>query len=186
VNKGQKSAILIDVANELLERGSWCGETHLQKAVFLIQEVLGVETNFEFILYKHGPFSFELRDSINGMVSDGLIEAVIRNSGYGATLLPTADSENFLQRFPKTLLRYGPQIQFVADHIRNRGVNELERLATAVFVINRFDHLRSDEDRAQEIVELKPHISVYDAKEAVQQAVNLIENSSSYRNQTES
>jgi uncharacterized protein YwgA len=186
VNKGQKSAILIDVAGKLFKRGSWCGETHLQKAVFLIQEVLGVETNFEFILYKHGPFSFELRDSINEMVADGLIEAGVRKSGYGPTLLQTADSEAFLQRFPKTLLRYGVQIQFVADHIGNRGVNELERLATAVFVIKRFEHLRSDEDRAQEIVELKPHISMYDAKEAVQQAVKLIENSSSYHNQTES
>jgi len=166
-------AVIIDAAKELLKRGSWCGETHLQKAIFILQELTEADTGFEFILYKHGPFSFELRDAITELAADGLIEYVVRNPDYGPTLLPTSDSVVFLQRFPKTLSRYSEQIGFVADQLNDMGVSDLERLTTAVFVVKRLDQLK-EADRAREITRLKPHISMSDANEAVGDAEKLI------------
>jgi len=96
MNKGQKSAIILDLATELLKRGSWCGETHLQKATFLLQELLETPTGFQFILYKHGPFSFELRDSLVELAADGLMEYVVRSPQYGPSLLPTSDGNVLL------------------------------------------------------------------------------------------
>jgi len=173
VNKGQKLAVIIDAAKELLKRGSWCGETHLQKAIFILQELTVADTGFDFILYKHGPFSFELRDAITELAADGLIEYVVRNPDYGPSLLPTADSDVFLQRFPKTLSKYSDQIGFVADQLNDMRVNDLERLTTAVFILKRFKQLEGA-DRAREITRLKPHISMPDAQEAVSDAEKLI------------
>ena len=34
MNRIQRAAILTGLVNALRERGSWCGETHIQKAVF--------------------------------------------------------------------------------------------------------------------------------------------------------
>lgn len=173
VNKGQKSALLLDLAAELLKRGSWCGETHIQKAAFLLRELFGVETGQEFILYKHGPFSFDLRDTLTEMAADGLIEYVVRQPGYGPTLLPSAESLEFLERFPRTLSKHAAELKFVADIVGNKGVNELERLATAVFLTQQLPQA-SAENRAEELVRLKPHIPIYEAKQAIQDAEKLV------------
>ena len=172
-------AIITGMATELVKRGSWCGETQIQKATFLLQELVGIDVGFDFMLYKHGPFSFDLRDTVTEMAADGLIDYVVRNPDYGPSLLPTADSATFLERFPKTISRYSRQIQFVAESLGNKGVSDLERIATAVFIINRLKSIKG-ERRAEEMVRLKPHISPFDAKEAIREAERLINSAKSY------
>lgn len=160
----------------MLQRGSWCGETHIQKATFFLQELLGVDAGFEFILYRHGPFSFELRDELSSMQADGLLELTIRREGYGPTYVPTSFSEAYLERFPKTTARYIKQIDFVSDELSDKGVAELERLATALFVAHR-EGVSDVEQRAERLVELKPHISSTDALSASEQVDRLIRKS---------
>ena len=65
MNDNDRSAILLDLAAQLREHGSWTGETHVQKAAYFVQELLGVPSGFRFVLYRHGPFSFDLRASLN-------------------------------------------------------------------------------------------------------------------------
>jgi hypothetical protein len=132
-----------------------------------------VDTQFDFILYKHGPFSFELRDSITELVADDLVEYIVRHPGYGPTMFPTADASEFIGRFPKTLLKYSSQLEFVADEVRDKGVSELERLATAVYVIRSRPNV-STKERVSELRELKPHISYEQAQIAFQEASALL------------
>lgn len=159
---------------EMLKRDSWCGETHIQKATFFLQDLLGVDAGFEFILYRHGPFSFDLRDELSSMQADDLLELAVKREGYGPTYVPTAFSETFLERFPKTTARYMRQIKFVADELSDKGVAELERLATAFFIADR-EGISQVGRRAQRLVELKPHISLPEARSACQQVDSLIE-----------
>jgi uncharacterized protein YwgA len=56
----RRAAILTRLIEQLRNGGSWCGETHVQKATFFLQELLNVPLSLDFILYKHGPFSFDL------------------------------------------------------------------------------------------------------------------------------
>ena len=56
----RRAALLTRLIQRLRDRGSWCGETHLQKASLLLQDLTGVPLGFDYILYKHGPFSFDL------------------------------------------------------------------------------------------------------------------------------
>jgi hypothetical protein len=169
----------------MLKRGSWCGETHIQKATFLLQELLGVEADFEFILYRHGPFSFELRDELSSMQADELLELTVRCEGYGPTYVPTSFSQTYLERFPKTTARYLRQIEFVSDELGEKGVAELEKLATALFVASR-EGIRDVELRAERLVELKPHISSTDALSASEQVDRLIKKSRPFRISEES
>jgi hypothetical protein len=62
------------LTRRLDEQGSWSGETHIQKAAYLLRELMDIPFGFDFILYKHGPFSFELRDELSSMRSDRLLE----------------------------------------------------------------------------------------------------------------
>jgi len=180
VNKGKRFAILLKLSSELLGHGSWCGETHIQKAVFLLQQVLSVDVESQFILYKHGPFSFDLRDSITEMIANGLLEEVIRRSDYGPTLMATKESAGFLERFPKTTAKYSPQIEFITDWIRDKNVGELERLTTAAFLIENLKNI-DYEEMANELVRVKPHISMQDARAAIGDAQLLIKTAQQHK-----
>ena len=46
MKRSQKLALLTLLNREMLSRGSWCGETHIQKATFFLQELLGVDAGF--------------------------------------------------------------------------------------------------------------------------------------------
>jgi hypothetical protein len=158
----------------MLRRGSWCGETHIQKATFFLQELTGVELGFDFVLYRHGPFSFDLRDELQLMQADDLISIQVRQAGYGPSLVPTPFSEIFLERFPKTTSRYSERVEFVATELSNTNVAELERIATAFYITQRTPEANVDE-RADELVELKPHISREDAFRAFEYVDDLVE-----------
>jgi hypothetical protein len=55
--------------------------------------------------------------------------------------------------------RYGPALDWVATQIKDRGVMELERLATAVWVTRDLGSDSPLEKRASELIKLKPHVS---------------------------
>jgi hypothetical protein len=60
MNRLQRAVVLLSLLERLKERGSWCGETHLQKSAYFLQDMLSAPLGFDFILYKHGPFAFDL------------------------------------------------------------------------------------------------------------------------------
>jgi hypothetical protein len=163
----RRDVILIRLIEALRERGSWCGETHLQKAAYLLQEMAGAPLGFEFILYKHGPFSFELRDELSAMRADGFISLQVQDPSYGPSIVPEPGADALRKRFPKTLGAHEARIKFVAEKLGDKKVVELERLATAFFVSEEAGPRTSPDTRARRVHAIKPHISVDQALEAV-------------------
>jgi len=172
MNKLRRAAVLASLDARLRERGSWCGETHLQKGTFFLQEFMGVPTGFVFILFKHGPFSFELRDELTAMRADGFLELVPREP-YGPSLILTSRAQALMKLFPKTLKRYGKRTEFVADNLGGKNVIELEKLATALYV-RLASKQRSPKKNAEDIHVLKPHVSLDDAMQAVKELDGLV------------
>ena len=174
MKRSQRVAVLTLLNREMLRMGSWAGETHIQKAAFFLQELLHVDLGFDFVLYRHGPFSFDLRDELARMQADDLVSLVVRSEGYGPTFVPTQFSDVFLERFPKTQERFRSQIEFVSKELAQMWVTELEKIATAFFITKHGEN-QSVEERARELVELKPHISLPDARLACKQVDGLIQ-----------
>jgi uncharacterized protein YwgA len=163
VNDIDRSAILLDLAAQLRAYGSWTGETHVQKAAYLLQQLLGVPSGFKFVLYKHGPFSFDLRDSLNKLETWGCIQTEDQPYPYGPKIVEGPASGK-LRAASKDREEYVPQIQFVAHQLGKANVSELERVATALFI--ELDPNVKPEDRPDRLVSLKPHISHQDAPNA--------------------
>lgn len=161
----QRDAVLLSLMNEMREKGSWCGEIHIQKSVFFLQELMNVPLGLEFILYKHGPYSFDLADVVTALRADSLLEYKSRRP-YGPSLILTKTGEDFRNRYPKTLEKYADRMQFVAEKLGKMGVAELERQATALFVI--FNENCDADSRASRIIELKPHIKIDQARDALE------------------
>ncbi|MGH9866045.1 MAG: hypothetical protein ACRD4H_11580, partial [Candidatus Acidiferrales bacterium] len=159
--------------DELCENDSWCGETHLQKATYFLQDLLQVPTDFDFILYKHGPFSFDLRDELTALRADCLLE-LRPQLPYGPSLVTTEAGHALEKQYPKTLKKHKKAIRFVAEQLGNKNVSELERLATALFVTLESGQ-RSTKERANEIHSLKPHVTEQSATSAVEEVDAIIE-----------
>ncbi len=164
----QRAALLTELVEQMREHESWCGETHLQKATFFLQELLGVDLGYEFVVYKHGPFSFDLRDELGGLVSDKLIRYEPQLPPYGPRIAVTEDAAKVHALYPKTLARHANQIAFVAEKLDARGVIDLERLATALYVTLDAPGAAT-QTRARSLRELKPHIPEPAALRAVEE-----------------
>ena len=171
----QRAALLTKLINELHGHQSWCGETHIQKAVYFAQNLAGIPTGYDFILYKHGPFSFDLRDELTALRADGLLE-IEPCQPYGAHMVLTKRSVYIQEFYPRTLGRYHQEIVFTARTLGNRGVVELERMATALYVSKESGVGESERDRAEKMTILKPHISMRDALDAVREVDRILEN----------
>lgn len=166
----QRAVLLARLIEELRAENSWCGETHVQKATYIAQSVVGIEMGFEFILYKHGPFSFDLRDELTALRADRLVELELKWP-YGPRIAATDRISRIQKYHPKTLRKYEGKIRFVADVLGSKDVVDLERLGTAFFV-SRLSGVKNarDDEIAGRICRLKRHISSEEAIAALQQA----------------
>lgn len=165
MNPTQRQALLLELIDQLHQHDSWCGETHIQKSTFFLQEMLGVPLDFNFIFYSYGPYSFDLNDAITALRCDRLITVKPRDP-YGANLLPSEQARGFLDRFPKTRKKFENPMRYVAKQLGGKKVVDLERLATALFVLIK-DSDKPSEKQAAEIHRLKPHVSLEQARLAL-------------------
>lgn len=176
MNRIKRAAIVCDLVTRMRSAGSWAGETHVQKAVYLLQDLLEVPTEYPFILYKHGPYSFDLCDDLTSFRADGVLELQIQAPPYGPRFAVTELGRELRAKYPKTLAKYDRALQAAADVIGDKTVGEVERLATALFVTKRATdrHNGSVQSRAEYLNRLKPHVSVGAALEAVKEIDALI------------
>lgn len=167
MDKKTRRAVLLELAQELNRHGSWCGATHLQKAAYFLTELAGVPLSYEFVLYRHGPFSFDLQDEIDELQGYGLIEAKPVDPPYGPQLAITEHGERFISRngMPEAQ-QHTDDIQRIASLLGDAGVVQLERLATALYFLA-IEGDRSDEEYVAHIHEAKSHISEEQAENAI-------------------
>ncbi|HEV2297978.1 MAG TPA: hypothetical protein VGR72_05630 [Candidatus Acidoferrales bacterium] len=161
----KRIVLLTALADGLRKKGSWCGETHLQKATYFLQKLEKVPVGYDFILYKHGPFSFDLRDELTAMRADGLFDFTAQWP-YGPTLTPTDKSKRLRREYSKTLQKYEKRLNFVSDQLGKQNVSELEKLATALYIWLEGSS-KSETQRAKYLHSLKPHVSLDDSLLAV-------------------
>jgi hypothetical protein len=174
----QQEVFLVNLIRALEQNNSWCGETHIQKCAFFLQEGLGVPLNLEFVLYKHGPFSFDLRDLLGGMRAKLLIDVRPQPVPYGPSLSPGASAEGLRARYPKITRTYARHIDFVAKQLGRNDVVALERIGTALYVRREHPDLSPD-DLGRVVTQLKPHIRGADAVAAAQEVDRLLTDAAS-------
>ncbi|MBC8205095.1 MAG: hypothetical protein H8E87_06260 [FCB group bacterium] len=161
----QRQSVILALLDAMQNKGSWCGETHLQKAAYFLEELTKVDLGLDFILYKHGPFSFLLRDELTAMRADYLIELESLYP-YGPRLKVTEPGKKLMGNWSKTLEESKSKIGFVAEHLGNLNVAELERITTAHYV-SKQEQDQDTDSRARHIHQIKPHLSVEEAREAI-------------------
>ena len=120
----KQQALVCALADKLFGAGSWCGETHMQKAVYIAKRWLGISEfeDYEFILYMYGPFSFDLKRELRVMRMEGWLQPCFPpGMPYGPTLRPTEQAE-------WTSDAHAREFDFIAEEFSGKNVAELERL----------------------------------------------------------
>jgi len=163
----QRAALLVSLIETMKEKDSWCGETNIQKACYFLQKLTEVPLGYDFILYKYGPYSFELTDELTGLRADSILTLRIRDPQYGPCYAAGERGNLVKDRFPKTIRRFQDETDYVASKLGSKRVGELECLATALYVSLEKGRELSIEERASEITKLKPHIAQRFAEEAI-------------------
>jgi hypothetical protein len=181
----ERAAVLVSLLQELRGYKGWGGETHIQKATFFLERLLGVPLGFDFIIYRYGPFSFDLSDELASMVSSRAIK-LVPEPPYGPHLEPDEKADQLQAQFEDRLTAYKNAVSFVAAELGDLGVAELEPLSTALFVTPVAEDgpvadPNTVDERAAEIVRLKPHISSAKAKSSVRKIDKLIAKSKELR-----
>ena len=168
----EKWKFLTLVIGRLNKQGSWTGETHIQKVAFFLKELLGLG-KFRFVLYKYGPFSFDLRKSIAYLKALDLVRLELREPPYGSSLVLTERGRKLAEKLAREMdKRTLAKVDEIAKEFGNKTVSELERLSTALYLMGR--NLNT-EDAAKRLHELKPHISEGEALTACKAIERLLE-----------
>jgi uncharacterized protein YwgA len=158
----EKHALVLAVIEKLRAHRSWTGKTHVQKTIFLLNEVAVAKSPFTFVLYKHGPFSFDLERELEQMESYAAIASETVESGYGVILRPGRNAE-FVRQSHSLADSEVDAIEKVARFVGRRNVADLERLASAVWIRSR-EGLDDSRSVAERMHQLKPHVSIADAE----------------------
>ncbi len=169
----QRAALIAALTDALRKHDSWAGETHLQKAAFMLQKLCHVPLDYSFELYRYGPFSFDLREELGEMRANGLIDRELQPYPYGPRFQVSKAGKAIQKVYGKTVARYESDIDFVAKTLEGKGVGSLERLATALWVSLPSPNAPV-ERRAHALTAVKPHIPLDAAEQAVQQADELL------------
>src|ERR1700730_12290034 len=107
-----RCALIVDLLKKLREHGSWCGETHIQKAMYISQDLAKANFGYKFIMYKHGPFSFDLKDELAAMRATGIIEFTFPQHGYGPSIRVTKFGERIYDTNRENIESYRPANEF--------------------------------------------------------------------------
>jgi uncharacterized protein YwgA len=162
----QRSAVIATLVKDYRARRFFCGETHVQKSVYFMQEIFAVPLGFQYLLYKYGPFSFELQGHLAAMRADDML--IVRPLEYAATFEPGDQLLYLEQNLPRTIETHRAAINFAVTNLAGLGVKQLEPLATALYFTSR-EQDQSVDSRAAKILEVKPHIQMDEANAAVKQ-----------------
>ncbi len=142
---------------EFLSRvNTWPGRIHIHKILYLGDRLAGIEQPFEFKIYRYGPYSFDLDDSIRSLSSSSLLEQKIPDPHYGPKY---SASSGFDKQLADSCLDLSPEnkdkLSALAALLGDKRGKELELIATCIWAIED-EQIGDDAAVIARVHELKP------------------------------
>lgn len=148
-----QSAWALQAIEELRGVGSWTGRIHVHKLLYLGSRLLDIKTPFEFELYRFGPYSFDLDDTIRDLSVADLISREYRHPGYGPTYGAKKGWEKLVpDPLDDAAIR---QLHRLAKEIGSKQGGNLELIATCCWG-EQDNNISDDDEIIRRVRELKP------------------------------
>ncbi len=170
MKESERLALIAKVVQKLNEAESWTGRMRIQKYVYLAQALLGLSSDYPFVLYQRGPYSFELDTDIRSFRAIRGIDLEPMPAPYGPRYFTTSLGNAISKLYPANA-KLDQALTDLAKALRHKDAPDLELLATAHYVL--MEGKRTDEERIQRLRRLKPHFSIDQARTALEEATQL-------------
>ena len=158
-------ALVTGLVREMRQRSIPATESHIQRYMFLLQELQGTPTGHKFIFYKHAPYSFDLNDDLGRMRANLILDIELL-PGHGANFTLGRWSERCIDEHENLVEPLRSHVDLLARHLGGETLQSLERVSTALHVMTKNPSgSRSSWTRA--ITGLTPQVSPDDAWEAL-------------------
>ncbi len=165
----ERYGLIAEFAHRMAERHLSFGKVALEKLVFFLQELYGVDCGYEFSLYTYGPFDSTLLGDLDATAAlDGVDVKYYGSQGYEIT--PGTENEAMRKHAAELVAKHSEDLDRVIDEFGSLWARDLELFATIVYV-ERDARSSGQEPTVDYLVkvvnELKPHFSGEEIKNAV-------------------
>jgi len=160
-------SLITYLTRKLQNKSPQLGKTALQKFIFLLQELEGVDCGYDFILYNYGPYDPQIQIDLS--VVKNLKGVEIENSiwGLGYEIRPGSKAEEICKRGQNFLKEFSKQIDHIIDVFGNYPAKFLGLISTIVYILKERNGNIFLKDLEKTIKEIKPHFSSKDIEEAL-------------------
>lgn len=164
--------LIAELAQSAIDvHGTPFGKTALQKLVYFLQEVEGVDCGYDFTLYTYGPFSSGLLGDLDvaGAMSGVKLTS---DGGYGYHIHPGEKVNNFRRAASPFLDEHKSAIKRVVSEFGAMSAKQLELRATVVYFDRqafRCQQSLSASEITGKVKSVKPHFEEAVIANAVQQ-----------------
>ncbi len=166
----EQRILICHLTATLHKHGNWVGHMHIQKGSMFLQRLFGVRIDYQFVLYKNSPFSFDLEEDLALMRYRYMIDLEPHPKYPPWYLLGSAGEYAIKQPNP-----YQREVDFVCEKISAMTkLIDLERVSMVYFLSSENPGLVGREV-VEMIRERRPHISAagaFTALDEVQRIVN--------------
>jgi uncharacterized protein len=166
-------ALISELAKRLNGVSPQFGKTALQKLVYFLQELYGVDCGYDFQLYSYGPFTSQLLGDLDLVEHFGCVSVEPVHSITGGYEIRPTEKADSLQGKAVSFLNNAKTKQAIDSLVSEFGAHtakDLELRATIVYV-ERGMHRKSKHPTMQDVCRLvgqiKPKFSSQEIKQAV-------------------
>jgi uncharacterized protein YwgA len=128
------------------------GKTFIQKAIYVLQNWLGWDSDYKFKLHYYGPYSQDLSDDLDTLSELGFIKMVFNGNSYDIRI--TDDGVRFLDENLEAHMPNKTKIERAISLIGKGDVKNMELIGTILY----FAKLAKNDSEIIELVNtVKPH-----------------------------
>ncbi len=166
-------ALIAELAKRLDSVNSQFGKTALQKHIYLLQEIYGIDCGYDFQLYSYGPFDSQLLGDLDLVEHWECVSVSRVNETLGGYRIRPADKVESIREKAADFLNDSKTKKALDDLVSNYGAmtaKNLELRATTVYVERNLRNKRESPSRkrvCQLVGQIKPKFTEAEIEEAV-------------------
>ena len=161
----KRYGLIAELAKKMESQQSQFGKTALQKMLFLLQEVYGVDCGYDFSLYTYGPFSSQIVQDLDFVeTSKGVKVQNVAPMAGGYIISPGEETDRLRKKAENFLNKTNVQNAFskLINQFGYYSARDLELISTIVYVARDLKNDEGDlarEKIVQRVKQLKPKFS---------------------------
>ncbi|MDQ7788747.1 MAG: hypothetical protein RDU41_01690 [Clostridia bacterium] len=171
-----RCAMIAELAYRLHNRSPQFGKTALQKTVYLLQELHGVECGYDYSFYTYGPFSSELLSDLDFVQAlRGVAVDYVGSGSRGYEISPGDENVRIREKAAGFLSEAALAVDRIVDEFGSLSAKDLELRSTLVYVdkdTKRAGESLSRDELVRLVKEIKPRFNSETIQDALADLVS--------------